>query len=75
VVVVDCISQVSRKKLKPSSGLAGLVLALHTCDMPVSLYGFRHNATTFHYFDKLPTKVRPYAQRRHRENVGWAVAC
>ena len=47
----------NRKKLKPSSGLAGLVLALHSCDAPVSLYGFRHNATAFHYFDKLPPKV------------------
>ena len=48
---------VSHRKLKPSTGLAGIVLALKTCDHPINLYGFSHNDTNFHYFNHLPDKV------------------
>lgn len=48
---------VSHRKLKPSTGLAGIVLALRTCDHPINLYGFSHNNTNFHYFNKLAEKV------------------
>ena len=46
---------VDRRKLKPSSGFAGVVLALRACSSKekVSLYGFSHNATQFHYFNRL----------------------
>lgn len=50
---------VDRRKLKPSSGFAGVVLALRACSSKekVSLYGFSHNATQFHYFNRLSEKV------------------
>mmetsp|Transcript_58557 Transcript_58557/g.186662 ORF Transcript_58557/g.186662 Transcript_58557/m.186662 type:complete len:474 (+) Transcript_58557:82-1503(+) len=48
---------VSHRKLKPTSGMAGGVLAMHLCDGPVDIYGFHHNSTAFHYFNKLPEKV------------------
>ena len=50
---------VDRRKLKPSSGFAGVVLALRACSSKekVSLYGFSHNATQFHYFNHLSEKV------------------
>ncbi len=48
---------VSHRKLKPSTGLAGIILALRTCDHPINLYGFSHNDTNFHYFNHLPPKV------------------
>ena len=50
---------VDRRKLKPSSGFAGVVLALRACSSKekVSLYGFSHNATQFHYFNHLDEKV------------------
>lgn len=48
---------VAHRKLKPSSGMAGVVLALKNCRLPVSLFGFSHNSTKFHYFDTLPEKV------------------
>ena len=48
---------VSHRKLKPSSGLAGIILALRTCEHPINLYGFSHNDTEFHYFNHLPSKV------------------
>ena len=48
---------VSHRKLKPSTGLAGIVMALKTCDHPINMYGFHHNDTNFHYFNHLPDKV------------------
>jgi hypothetical protein len=48
---------VDRRKLKPSSGFAGVVMALKACSGKVSLYGFSHNATEFHYFNHLDEKV------------------
>ncbi|KAK9817132.1 hypothetical protein WJX72_010008 [[Myrmecia] bisecta] len=48
---------VAHRKLKPTSGLAGVVLALHLCTPPVDLYGFQHDAAEFHYWNKLPDKV------------------
>ena len=48
---------VDRRKLKPSSGFAGVVMALRACSGKVSLYGFSHNATRFHYFNHLDEKV------------------
>ena len=50
---------VDRRKLKPSSGFAGVVLALRACSSKekVSLYGFSHNATQFHYFNRLSETV------------------
>ena len=33
------------------------MLALRTCDHPINLYGFSHNNTNFHYFNKLAEKV------------------
>ena len=48
---------VSHRKLKPSTGLAGIVVALKHCQHPVHLYGFHHNDTNFHYFNSLPAKV------------------
>lgn len=47
----------AHRKLKPSSGMAGVVMALRSCKHPVDLYGFSHNATRFHYFNELPEKV------------------
>lgn len=49
---------VAHRKLKPSTGIAGVVLALKTCEAPVDLFGFSHNATDFHYFNHLPKKVQ-----------------
>eukprot|EP00873_Tetraselmis_striata_P000924 jgi/Tetstr1/421188/TSEL_012229.t2 len=48
---------VDHRKLKPTSGMAGVVMALKHCQHPVDMYGFSHNATEFHYFNKLPEKV------------------
>lgn len=48
---------VERRKTKPSTGLAGVVLALRLCDHPVTVYGFSHNSSNFHYFNHLPEKV------------------
>ena len=48
---------VSHRKLKPSTGIAGIVLALRSCAHPINLYGFSHNATEFHYFNHLADKV------------------
>ena len=48
---------VDRRKLKPSSGFAGVIMALRTCSGKVSLYGFSHNNTRFHYFNVLDEKV------------------
>uniref|UniRef100_A0A061S024 beta-galactoside alpha-(2,6)-sialyltransferase n=1 Tax=Tetraselmis sp. GSL018 TaxID=582737 RepID=A0A061S024_9CHLO len=48
---------VAHRKLKPTSGMAGVVMALKHCDHPVDLYGFSHNATKFHYYNSLPEKV------------------
>jgi hypothetical protein len=36
---------VERRKTKPSTGLAGVILALRSCDHPVSVYGFSHNSS------------------------------
>eukprot|EP00898_Chlorokybus_atmophyticus_P000144 jgi/Chlat1/112/Chrsp1S03215 len=47
---------VNQRGLKPSTGMAGVVLALRMCT-DVHLYGFSHNATQFHYYNTLPTKV------------------
>ena len=48
---------VNHRKLKPSTGLAGVVLALRICSGGVDLYGFSHSAEEFHYFNHLPPKV------------------
>jgi hypothetical protein len=48
---------VAHRKLKPSSGMAGVVLALHNCEAPVGVFGFSHNSSQFHYYDVLPKKV------------------
>lgn len=49
---------VHHRKLKPTTGLAGVVLALHGCERGhVDLYGFAHGSEQFHYFNKLAERV------------------
>lgn len=45
---------VDSRGTKPSTGLAGVVMALRMCTAPVSLFGFSHNASNFHYFNAMP---------------------
>lgn len=35
----------------------GVVLAMRLCEGPVDVYGFKHDAESFHYFNTLPEKV------------------
>eukprot|EP00243_Klebsormidium_subtile_P012901 TRINITY_DN8163_c0_g1_i1.p1 TRINITY_DN8163_c0_g1~~TRINITY_DN8163_c0_g1_i1.p1 ORF type:complete len:391 (+),score=35.35 TRINITY_DN8163_c0_g1_i1:61-1233(+) len=47
------------RKVKPSTGFAGVVLALHFCSS-VHLFGFSHSSSRFHYFNVLPEKVTKF---------------
>ena len=57
---------VAHRKLKPTTGLAGVVLALHGCSRgKVDLYGFAYGSDEFHYFNKLAEKVTKVEVHRY----------
>ena len=56
---------VAHRRLKPSTGLAGVVMALRTCEHPVDMYGFSHDEKQFHYFNKISEKVQADVHKWH----------
>ena len=56
---------VAHRRLKPSTGLAGVILALRRCEGPVDLYGFHHDAKTFHYFNQIDEKTQSDVHKFH----------
>ena len=56
---------VAHRRLKPSTGLAGVVMALRTCEHPVDMYGFSHDEKQFHYFNEISEKVQADVHKWH----------
>ena len=56
---------VAHRRLKPSTGLAGVVMALRTCQHPIDLYGFSHDEKQFHYYNNISAKVQEDVHKWH----------
>lgn len=50
--------------LKPSTGLAGVALALKHCRHPVHLFGFDLDARKYHYFNNVSSSVSELSRTR-----------